>query len=214
MATVSDSSIIQPQGKVGGFTFYKLNGKTIMRSLPRTPHKNGTNPSPLQKVYQNRLKEVNAYLRPLSRVLDFGFQNFLDQKTGVNWAHTELSTKGYNHQANPRINPAYLQISRGSLLGAEFLLAVRTTDGITISWKDNSLEGNASEGDSVMILLNQPELAKHHWIKEAGRRRDLQVLLPLDAENLEKEWEVYLAFYRTLNAKKTMMSDSMYLGRV
>ena len=82
MATISDSSIIQPEGKVGGFTFYKLNGKTIMRSLPSAPHKNKTNPSPLQKVYQTRLKEINAYLRPLKRVLDFGYQNFLDQKTG------------------------------------------------------------------------------------------------------------------------------------
>jgi hypothetical protein len=214
MATLSDSSVIQPQGKVGGFTFYKLNGKIIMRSLPRTPHKNGTDPTPLQKVYQNRLAEVNSYLRPLSRVLDFGYQNFLDQKTGVNWAHTNVSTKGYNHQANPRINPAFLQISRGSLLGAESPLAVRTADGITISWKDNSLEGNASEGDSVMILLNHPELTKHHWIKEAGRRRDLQTLVPLDAENLEKEWEVYLAFYRPLNKKKLIISDSIYLGRV
>ena len=213
MATLSDSSVIQPQGKVGGFTFYKLNGKIIMRSLPRAPHKNGTNPTPLQKVYQNRLAEVNDYLRPLSRVLDFGYQNYLDQKTGVNLAHTNVSTKGYNHTANPRINPAFLQISRGSLLGAESPLAVRTIDGITISWKDNSVEGNASEGDSVMILLNQPELQKHIWIKEAGKRRDLQGLAPLEGENSEKEWEVYLTFYRPLNNKKLVISDSMYLGR-
>lgn len=214
MATLSDSSIIQPQGKVGRFTFYKLNGKTIMRSLPDGNHKNKTHPSKLQKVYQNRLTEVNAYLRPLKRILDFGYQNFLDQKTGVNWAHTDLSTKGYNHTANPRINPAYLQISRGSLLGAESPLAVRTPDGITISWKENSGEGNANEGDRVMFLLNQPELEKHIWIKEAGRRRDLQVLIPLDTENSEKEWEVYLSFYRPLNNKKLLISDSIYLGRL
>ncbi|MBN7815169.1 DUF6266 family protein [Algoriphagus pacificus] len=214
MATLSDSSVIQPQGKVGGFTFYKLNGKIIMRSLPRAPHKNGTNPTPLQKVYQNRMAEVNAYLRPLSRVLDFGYQNFLDQKTGVNWAHTNVSTKGYNHTANPRINPAYLQISKGILLGAEAPLAVRNADGITISWKYNSAEGNANEGDSVMILLNQPESQKHVWIKEAGRRRDLQALAALEGEKSEMEWEVYLVFHRSLNNKKVVISDSMYLGRV
>ncbi|WP_192348269.1 DUF6266 family protein [Algoriphagus sp. Y33] len=214
MAIISDSSIIQPQGKVGGFTFYKLNGKIIMRSLPRAPHKNATNPTPLQKVYQNRLAEVNDYLRPLSRVLDFGYQNYLDKKTGVNWAHTDVSTKGYNHTANPRINPAYLQISRGSLLGAEAPLAVRTADGISISWIDNSVEGNACEGDNVMILLNQPELQKHTWIKEAGRRRDLQVIVPLDGENPEQEREVYLTFYRPLNTKKLLISDSIYLGRI
>ncbi|UZD24561.1 DUF6266 family protein [Algoriphagus halophytocola] len=214
MATLSDTSVIQPQGKVGGFTFYKLNGKIIMRSLPRAPHKNGTNPTPLQKVYQNRLAEVNDYLRPLSRVLDFGYQNYLDQKTGMNWAHTNVSTKGYNHKANPRINPAFLQISRGSLLGAESPLAFRTEEGISISWKDNSLEGNASEGDSVMILLNQPELQKHIWIKEAGRRNELQALVQLDAVDSENEWEVFLAFHRPLNTKKIIISDSIYLGRV
>lgn len=214
MATLSDSSIIQPQGKVGGFTFYKLNGKIIMRSLPRAPHRNGTHPTPLQKVYQNRLKEVNAYLRPLSKVLDFGYHNYLDQKTGVNWAHTDLSTKGYNHTATPRINPAYLQISRGSLLGAESPLALRSEDGISISWKDNSWEGNAHEGDSVMILLNQPELQKHIWVKEACRRSELQVQVALVGANSEKEWEVYLAFHRPLHTKKLLISDSVYLGRV
>ena len=65
-----------------------------------------------------------------------------------------------------------------------------------------------------MILLNQPELQKHTWIKEAGRRRDLQVIVPLDGKSPENEREVYLTFYRPLNKKKLLVSNSIYLGRV
>ncbi|RAI91491.1 DUF6266 family protein [Algoriphagus yeomjeoni] len=213
MATISDSSIIQPEGKVGGFTFYKLNGKTIMRSLPKGPHKNKTNPTTLQKVYRNRLAEVNAYLRPLKQVLDFGYQNFLDQKTSVNWAHTDLSTKGYNHQAIPRINSAYLQISKGSLVGAIEAKAIREVERIKISWLANSNEANASPGDRVSVLLNQPEEERHIWLQEVGRRKDLEVSVPLSPSDLGLEWEVYLVFHRPLNNKKVLISDSEYLGR-
>ncbi|MBN7816361.1 DUF6266 family protein [Algoriphagus pacificus] len=214
MATISDTSIIQPEGKVGGFTFYKLNGKTIMRSLPSGPHKNKTNPSPLQKVYQTRLKEINAYLRPLKRVLDFGYQNFLDQKTGVNWAHTDLATKGYNHQANPRINPAYLQISKGSLVGAFEASAIRGGEEIKIIWANNSHEANANPNDQVSVLLNQPEIQKHLWIQNIAKRRELTVSIPFSPEKLNMEWELYLLFHRPLNKKKLLISDSQYLGRV
>ena len=213
MATISDSSIIQPEGKVGGFTFYKLNGKIIMRSLPTGPHKNKTNPTPLQNISRSRLAEVNAYLSPLKLVLNFGYQNFLDQKTGVSWAHTDLSIKGYNHKANPRINPAYLQISRGNLVGAVEALAIRESNGIRLAWNDNSIEANASPSDRVSVLLNQPEMEKHLWLQEVGRRSDLSIVVPLTNENLAHEWEVYLVLHRPLNNKKILISDSQYLGR-
>lgn len=214
MATISDSSLIIPQGKVGGFTFYKLNGKIVMRSLPNGKHRNKTHPSPLQTLYQKRLADVNAYLRPLKRVLDFGYQNFLDQKSGVNWAHTNLSTKGYNHNANPQINAAYLQISRGSLVGADEVKAVRETGGITLSWKDNVNEGNANSSDSVSILLNHPASKNHVWLEELCQRGDLTCVIPLSESNQLLEWEVYLVFHRKLNTKKNILSDSYYLGRV
>lgn len=213
MATISDSSIIQPKGKVGRFTFYQLNGKTIMRSLPSGPHKNKTHPSALQKIYRTRLKEINAYLRPLKRVLDFGYQNFLDQKTGVNWAHTDLATKGYNHQANPRINPAYLQISKGSLVGAVDATASREGDEIRITWSDNSWEANANPSDQVSVLLHQPEVQRHLWIQEIAKREDLSLAILLDSTNLELEWELYLIFHLPQSQKKLLISDSQYLGR-
>ena len=214
MAKISEHSLIHPEGKLGGFTFYKLRGKTIMRSLPTGPHKNKTNPSKLQQVYQRRLTEINAYLRPLSRVLDFGYQNYLDQKSGVNWAHTPLSVMGYNHEATPRINPAFLQISKGTLLGLENVGISKSSAGIRITWTDNSKEGNASEGDNIMVLLNHPDFQKHVWIQEAARRRDLELVIPPIEGKEEFQWEVYLSVHRIFNRKKTLISDSVYLGRV
>ncbi|SHO59425.1 DUF6266 family protein [Algoriphagus zhangzhouensis] len=214
MAKLSENSLIQPQGKVGRFTFYKLNGKTIMRSLPDGPHKNKTHPSKLQKVYQNRLKEVNAFLRPLKQILDFGYQNFLDQKTGVNWAHSPLATKGYNHNANPRINPEFLQISKGNLLGPENPSVQISVQGILISWLNNCYDGNASEFDECYILLNHPETKKYLWKEKVARRRDLQCLISTSEFDSELSWDLYFLFHREMSQKRCLISDSVYLGKV
>ena len=131
----------------------------------------------------------------------------------MNWAHTDLATKGYNHQANPRINPAYLQISKGSLVGAVDASASREGEEIKIIWADNSMEANANPSDQVSILLNQPEIQKHLWLQNIAKRKDLSVSIPLSPEKLNMEWELYLVFYRPQNNKRLLISDSQYLGR-
>lgn len=214
MAKLSENSLIQPQGKLGKFTFYKLNGKTIMRSLPDGPHRNKTHPTALQKIYRNKFVEINAFLRPLKKVLDFGYQNFLDQKTSVNWAHSLLSNKGYDHGGNPKINPAFLQISIGALLGPENISFFRNEEGFLITWADNCRKGNASEFDDGYILLNHPETKKYLWKEKVARRRDLQCLISTSEFDSELTWDLYFLFHRENSQRQCFISDSVYLGRV
>lgn len=216
MATLPNSNIIQPKGKIGNLVFYELNGKTVVRSRPSQNHKNKHNPSPLQLIQREKLKTINAFLKPIKLALDFGYQVFLTQsKKGMHWAFSEINTKGYNHTREPRIDPAFLRVSKGNLLGPENVKAIKNGDSIEITWLDNSTEGKAQPTDETFILCYCPEEGKYIWPKIKFRRNSGKAIIVLDSVKSVLSWHVYLAFSQmNIKTKKHILSDSVYLGRV
>lgn len=79
MAKLLSFGGLRPQGKSGGFSFYEMDGQTIMRKLPSPNHRNKTHPTPLQLLNRQLFREINAFLKPIKPVLNFGFQ------IQVNW---------------------------------------------------------------------------------------------------------------------------------
>lgn len=67
--------------------------------------------------------------------------------------------------------------------------------------------------DYSMVLIFHPESGEYYWLKEAGTRASLQAAISLSERDLEKNWCVYLAFYRKKSADTYLFSDSAYLGR-
>jgi len=216
MATLPNSNIILPQGKIGNLVFYTLNDKTVVRSKPSQNHKNKYNPSPLQLIQREQLTGINAFLKPIKQALDFGYQEFLtDSKKGMHWAYSEINTKGYNHTREPKIDPAFLRASKGSLLGPENPQVHRNGNSIGITWSDNSTEGKARPSDEAFILCYCPEEAKYIWPVIKFRRNSGQATIELDAVKSTISWHVYLAFSQiNFKKKKYILSDSVYLGRV
>ncbi|MDO8965052.1 DUF6266 family protein [Algoriphagus sp.] len=216
MATLPNSNIILPKGKIGNLVFYTLNGKTVVRSKPSPSHKNKHNPSPLQLIQREKLQTINTFLKPIKQALDFGYQEFLTQsKKGMHWAYSEINTKGYNHTKSPKIDPAFLRISKGNLLGPENAQATRNGNSILITWLDNSTEGKAQPSDETFILCYCSEEAKYIWTEIRFRRNSAQAIIELDSVKSPLSWHVYLAFSQ-LNIKKKeyILSDSVYLGKV
>lgn len=216
MATLPNSNILFPKGKLGNLVFYTLNGKTVVRSRPTHTHKNKKNPSPLQLIQREKLTTINAFLKPIKLALDFGYQEFLTQsKKGIHWAYSEINTKGYNHTREPKIDPAYLRISKGALLGPEKSKAEREANGIVVSWVNNSAEGKAQSTDEAFILCYCPEEKKYIWPEERFRRNSGQAVIGLNPEQSLLTWHIYLAFsQQNIRTKKYILSDSVYLGRV
>ncbi|WP_111672211.1 DUF6266 family protein [Algoriphagus litoralis] len=215
MAKIMSFGGLRPQGKSGGFTFYELDGQTIMRRLPTPNHRNKTHPSPLQLINRKRFKDINAFLKPFKQVLNFGFQNQSTlSKSGVHCAFKEFLQKGYNFGVNPPIDPAYLKISSGPLLGPENAEAKRNGNLIEIFWADNSEKGTSFMPEQAMVFLLHQDTGKFHWIKEANSRSKLQANLPLSEADLEKSWFVYLAFYRKVSSNSYLFSDSVFVGKV
>lgn len=216
MATLPNSNIIFPKGKIGTLVFYTLNGKTVVRSKPGSNHKNKNNPSPLQLIQREKLKTINAFLKPIKQALDFGFQEFLTQsKKGMHCAYSEINTKGYNHTRESKIDPAFLRVSKGNLLGPENPQLTKNGNMLEISWSDNSSEGKAQRSDETFILCYCPEEEKYIWPKSKFRRNGGLAVIELNSEESEKSWHVYLAFSQMNHKKKSYtLSDSVYLGRV
>lgn len=216
MATLPNSNIILPKSKIGNLVFYTLNGKTVVRSKPSPNHKNKHNPSPLQLIQREKLKTINAFLKPIKRALDFGYQEFLTQsKKGMHWAYSEINTKGYNHTREPKIDPAFLRISKGNLLGPKNPHAIKNGSSIEITWSDNSTEGKAQPTDETFILLYCPEEEKYFWSEIRFRRNSGLAIIELDSVKSALSWHVYLAFSQlNVKTRKYILSDSLYLGRV
>lgn len=204
-----------PNGKAGGFTFYEMNGQTIMRKLPSPNHRNKTHPTPLQLLNRQRFREINTFLKPFKEVLNFGYQNqSTKSRKGIHCAYGDLVNKGYTFGKEPRIDPSYLKISEGPLLGAEDTQAIRNENLIQITWRDNSGKGSSFMPDYCMVFMLHPESGDYYWFKGAGTRASLHAEISLSEKDLEKSWCVYLSFYRKNGANSFQFSDSTYLGRV
>ena len=216
MAILPNPNIILPKGKIGNLVFYTLNGKTVVRSKPSQNHKNKHNPSPLQLIQREKLKTINAFLKPIKQVLDFGYQEFLTQsKKWIHWAYSEINTKGYNNTREPKIDPSYLRVNKGNLLGPENAQVVKNGNSLEFSWIDNSEEGKAQQTDETFIVLYCPEEEKYIWPAVKFRRKTGMAVIELDTNHTSLAWNVYLAFSQiNLKKRKYILSDSVYLGRV
>ncbi|MCE7054811.1 DUF6266 family protein [Algoriphagus sp. AGSA1] len=215
MAKLLSFGGLRLRGKSGGFTFYELDGQTIMRKLPSPNHRNKTHPTPLQLLNRQRFREINAFLKPCKKVLNFGFQNQSTKgRKGMHCAFRDLVNKGYTFGQEPRIDPAYLKISEGPLLGPQEAQIIRSGKLIQINWGDNSGQGSSYFPDYCMVFILHPESGKYYWFKEAGTRSGLQAEISLSEKDLGKTWCVYLAFYRKKGTNSCLFSDSSYLGRV
>ena len=216
MATLPKSNIILPKGKIGNLVFYELNGKTVVRSRPSQNHKNKHNPSPLQLLQREKLKTINAFLKPIKLALDFGYQEFLTQsKKGIHWAFADINTKGYNHTREQKIDPSYLRVSKGNLLGPDKPNLAKDGHAIVINWTDNSLEGKSQPTDETFILCYCPEQEKYIWPELKFRRSSAQAILELRPDQTALTWHVYLAFSQVnIKTRKYILSDSVYLGMV
>ena len=216
MGNLPPKNIFFPQGKIGNLVFYTLNGKKVVRTRPGGTHKNKTHPSKLQLLQREKLKTINQFLKPLKQVLDFGYQEFLTQsKKGVHLAYSELNHKGYNHDRNPKIDPAFLKISKGSLLEPQNAFFERVYSGIRIHWSNNSDEGKSRPSDEAFIVLYQPDAEKYIWIKDQFKRSDGLAEINLSEANGNFPWHIYFAFSQFNSWKKSYtLSNSIYLGKL
>lgn len=199
------------KGKAGSVVGSSWKKISYIKGLQR---KTGTKrtPSPDQAIQQQKFKALNGFLKPISKILDIGFRQYLAKATGVNVAFS----LNYDHAFLPEddsfaLDYSSLQLSHGSLFTAGAEKAWLENEEITVTWNtktygmggalddvayavaystsiDVFFSGVASrhEGIAHIDLIGEvPDGDLHVWLffaDKPGKRVSKTVYIPLSAK--------------------------------
>jgi hypothetical protein len=198
-------------GKVGNVVGVRWRGRDIMRSLPQ---RGNYEPTQLQIDQRERFSTVVAFLTPIKDVVSAYYGKQQGDKSAYNLATgyhirealTPDPIEGY------LINYLKVLISKGDLRGINN--ATATPDAgqqVTISWSDNSGQGNASATDQLVVVAYSPGLDLFEVANPAGTRDLTTVQLPLPAYWATQEVQLWATF---VTADEKLAATSTYLGAV
>lgn len=197
-------------GKVGTVVGSTWRGKDVMRSLPRKSKREATL---LQKMQRDKFSLAASFLMPISTIVNryFGTRNSL--KTQKNQAMSYLLKEAVMHNGTDAYwDFSKILISRGDLIGLSNLTAVADSNQeVTVSWTDNSDQGNAQLSDQVLAVVYE-ETSGLMWVAEGMATRDIEtVTLPLPAYWSGLFVHVWVA---VVAADDVTYATSQYLGEI
>ena len=198
-------------GKVGTVIGSSWNGIDYMRSLPRPSTKT---PTDLQLIQRAKFGLANGFLGPVSSLVNLGYKSLASQKTGYNFAISELVTEAITG-IYPDFELDYTKVlfSKGSLTGVWNVAAASTTVAeIDITWTDNSGSGTAKATDKAVIVIYNPAKSSFVYSLETGTNRSAgadAIIVP--AEFSGDTVEVWVAF---MTPDKKTFSTSIHAGQI
>lgn len=217
MAKVIDSPSGTLNGKIGGLVYYQIDGKTYVRKAPPKQTKSQKKKvSRLKKLSQDKMAMTQRYLKPLTKVIAFGYQEFANgARRPYHACVSYTKSHCFVHDVEGfYIDSALVKMSRGSLFPPDEAKAEITGDGIKITWSDNSWRSSARPFDQMFLILYNPESQRVEWEFLGSFRKSCQHFFSLKPSQLDVQWNIYLAFSQeNTRTKKRILSDSVYLGK-
>lgn len=210
MARLNHPFLGQLSGKLGNLVIYQLNGKTVVREKPQW--KKTYRATALQRLYQQKFKVATAALRPLHKVLDTGYGEFVGPtRKGFHLALSQtLKSAMLENQGTVSVNYESLMISSGHVSPVQHLqTAWAGTRELSLQWKSQGNQENAKESDlSWIVVYNPDQGVAEEFEGGAFRRTQSQTLTLSPRLNLEGTY-LYMSFYRLLPRNKRRFSDSV-----
>lgn len=218
MARNSSSILNGLSGRVGELVFYQVGGKTYTRRRPGKQSKaTKAKTSQLKRQSQSVMSQTHAFLKNLTHILRFGYQNHIDGASRPYHAAVSYTTKNsFKFKGNAKVlDISLVKLSRGTLLGPQDPRAERVADGVEFTWTDNSEQGSSKSSDQAfVVLLNSGENGTV-WEFMGSRRASGKHILSLSSQSSAIQWHAWLAFSQENPwTKKRTLSDSVYLGIV
>lgn len=149
MAIIEGGGLVSEfKGRFGNAVIYKLNGKTVMRTLPFGKRKKAQGK---QRQYQQDFAWV---MKHMQKVKPFISQGFFHVAEGRSPFHTALSVnlKRYREAGMPT-SPEWLLLSQGSLAGVTDLILDKPDNGTIVLHWGNPETGTVSAADDVVMVL-------------------------------------------------------------
>jgi hypothetical protein len=198
-------------GKVGTVVGSSWKGIDYMRSLPRPSTKAPTDPQLIQRA---KFGLVTGFFRPVSELLNMGFQSLASGKSGYNVATSDFIASAITG-IYPDLEIDYTRVlfSKGTLTGAYGVTSLSDNPGtIKVSWTDNSGSGTAKASDKMVIVVYNPLKGQFVYNINSGALRSAGTdALALPAEFSGDTVEVWVAF---MTHDKKVFSTSIHAGQV
>lgn len=209
MARLNHPFLGQISGKLGNLVIYQLNGKTVVREKPQW--KKSYQPTDLQRLYQQKFKLATAALRPLNKVLDSGYGEFVTPtKKGFHLALSQTLKSGmHESQGAVSVEYEFILLSSGVVspvlnLQTEWIGARQ----LLLLWESQGNQGNAKDSDLSWIVVYNPDQGiAEEFTGEAFRKSQSQTLELAPRIDLAGSY-LYISFYRLLPRNKKRFSDS------
>lgn len=215
MARLNHPFLGQISGKLGNLVIYQLNGKTIVREKPQW--KKSYQPTALQRLYQQKFKLATATLRPLNKLLNTGYGEFVTPtRKGYHLALSQTLTSAINEtQGSVSVNFESILISSGVVspvlnLQTEWIGARQ----LKLHWESQGNKGNSKDSDLSWIVVYNPDQGiAEEFTGEAFRRSQSQTIELAPRIDLSGSY-LYFSFYRLLPRNKRRFSDSVCIPLV
>lgn len=181
MARITKGILGGFSGKVGTIVGANWRGQDIIRSIPKPSSRP---PSEKQLLQQNKFKLVISFLQPLRNIQSRYFGSGSGSKSRVNMAASYTISEALQVTADvPSLVYNKILITKGDLTGFQNVTAsAQSGNQISLSWEDNSSQGNASTTDSISIVCYCEELGRFEIFESVALRPDLSVDVTLPAE--------------------------------
>jgi hypothetical protein len=208
----TNSSVLGPFiGTLGPVTGFMRNGKNILRTSTSSIKNKRT---PLQLAQREKIRICNRFTKAFVRTGFFSktFPAYGHTGTGFNRATGALMNLAVTGvYPEMQLNYAQVLISKGKLPGVQSPKVVkRANDILQFTFTDNSTDGSASPGDTVILVAYAPDLQQAIFTLNAGLRKDKKATLNVAALK-GHTIETWIGF---LSKDEMDASDSVYTGRV
>ncbi|MBD1423913.1 hypothetical protein [Sphingobacterium chuzhouense] len=195
------------------FVGYQLNGQTIIRGLPVQPKRK---PSRLAALNQQRMKAVSQFLKPIKRIINWGYRDMAPPGSRVGTfqqaqSYTFKNSLDYDSDNDnaPYVNPEKVLLFRGEEPAPEKPQVRREGKTLVFEWEsffttpqDRIFVAAIYDGSHQYdLLLTGPDLSVKKYIWEPQR-----VVMA--------EGKILHVYVGTKNMLTDKLSDSVYLGAV
>jgi hypothetical protein len=196
-------------GRMGNMVFYKLNGKTVARTIGKVEKY-----SDKQLEVQMRTGLISPFLSALTEFIRIGFGKTPKLQS---WDFFSMAMSQNNPKVikgkypNLKIDYKKVMLSMGAIPHPK-KPDVKLNDNILeFSWDPNMDAEGADTRDQVMLVAYFPETLKSVFLLSGARRTEGIEQLKLPSFNEETIIETYISF---IADDRTDVSNSVYTGQL
>ncbi|RDC54233.1 hypothetical protein DU508_22350 [Pedobacter chinensis] len=197
-------------GKVGSVIGYQLNGKWVIKGLPKSSKKNKKGTADQNKC-RSKFTLMQHFLAATLGFVRVGFH--LEAKAKRMSAHN--AAKSYNmlhaFNQNNQIDYSKIRLSHGNLLGAEEPQVLAEEHGLRFTWNKQQLSNHQSAYDQVMLLAFNEESNMTYYMLSGAKRKTETEMLEINEHEKGKTFHTWISF---IADDRENISNSVYAGSI